>query len=195
MRKKINDYVNYALAYGELDRLTGREIITERITTQCYTLENLRFWGIDRSRFYTDMEVKFSLDTPEHIYYWKGMLRCFCEFDADFKCEIMGIHPTMKTIPLVAYPMSLSSQENSIVLDVFGGSGTTLMAAERLNRICCTIELDPKYASAIVRRFIAAKQGTDEIFVIRNGEKLPCTDVYTPTEDDLAFKEDSVNRE
>ena len=91
--------------------------------------------------------------------------------------------------------MSLSSQENSIVLDVFGGSGTTLMAAERLNRICCTIELDPKYASAIVRRFIAAKQGTDEIFVIRNGEKLPCTDVYTPTEDDLAFKEDSVNRE
>ena len=91
MRKKINDYLNYALAYGELDRLTGREIITERITTQCYTLENLRFWGIDRSRFYTDMEVKFSLDTPEHIYYWKGMLRCFCEFDADFKCEIMGI--------------------------------------------------------------------------------------------------------
>ena len=81
------------------------------------------------------------------------------------------------------------------MLDVFGGSGTTLMAAERLNRICCIIELDPKYASAIVRRFIAAKQGTDEIFVIRNGEKLPCTDVYTPTEDDLAFKEDGVNRE
>ena len=86
-------------------------------------------------------------------------------------------------------------KENSIVLDVFGGSGTTLMAAERLNRVCCTIELDPKYASAIVRRFIAAKQGADEVFVIRNGEKLPCTDVYTPTEDDLAFREDGVNRE
>ena len=78
MRKKINDYLNYALAYGELDRLAGREILTERITTQCYTLENLRFWGIDRAKFYTDMEVSISLDTPEGILRKKIMLRCFC---------------------------------------------------------------------------------------------------------------------
>ena len=131
-------------------------------------------------------------DTAKHKFYGDRKQTTVWEFPRPKKSTL---HPTMKTIPLIAYPMSLSSQENSIVLDVFGGSGTTLMAAERLNRICCTIELDPKYASAIVRRFIAAKQGTDEIFVIRNGEKLPCTDVYTPTEDDLAFKEDSVNRE
>ena len=131
-------------------------------------------------------------DTAKHKFYGDRKQTTVWEFPRPKKSTL---HPTMKTIPLIAYPMSLSSQENSIVLDVFGGSGTTLMAAERLNRICCTIELDPKYASAIVCRFIAAKQGADEIFVIRNGEKLPCTDVYTPTEDDLAFKEDSVNRE
>ncbi len=131
-------------------------------------------------------------DTAKHKFYGDRKQTTVWEFPRPKKSTL---HPTMKTIPLIAYPMSLSSQENSIVLDVFGGSGTTLMAAERLNRICCIIELDPKYASAIVRRFIAAKQGTDEIFVIRNGEKLPCTDVYTPTEDDLAFKEDRVNRE
>lgn len=91
MRKKINDYLNYALAYGELDRLTGREILTERITTQCYTLENLRFWGIDRAKFYTDMEVSISLDTPEGILRKKIMLRCFCEFDFKYRCEIYGI--------------------------------------------------------------------------------------------------------
>ena len=131
-------------------------------------------------------------DTAKHKFYGDRKQTTVWEFPRPKKSTL---HPTMKTIPLIAYPMSLSSQENSIVLDVFGGSGTTLMAAERLNRVCCTIELDPKYASAIVRRFIAAKQGTDEVFVIRNGEKLPCTDVYTPTEDDLAFKEDGVNRE
>ena len=131
-------------------------------------------------------------DTAKHKFYGDRKQTTVWEFPRPKKSTL---HPTMKTIPLIAYPMSLSSQENSIVLDVFGGSGTTLMAAERLNRVCCTIELDPKYASAIVRRFIAAKQGADEVFVIRNGEKLPCTDVYTPTEDDLAFREDGVNRE
>ena len=45
-----------------------------------------------------------------------------------------------------------------------------------------------------MRRYTAAKQGTDDIFVIRDGEKLPCSEVYTPTADDLAFQEERVNR-
>ena len=90
--------------------------------------------------------------------------------------------------------MRMSSMENSIVLDLFGGSGSTLMAAEQLNRIAFLMELDPKYASAIIRRYAAARQGIDDVFVIRNGEKLPCSQVYIPTEDDLAFKDDKVDR-
>ena len=129
-------------------------------------------------------------DTAKHKFYGDRKQTTVWEFPRPKKSEL---HPTMKTIPLIAYPMGLSSQENGIVLDVFGGSGTTLMAAERLNRICCTTELDPKYASAIVRRYIAAVQSTDDVYVIRNGEKIPCTDVYTPTEEDMAFQEDRVN--
>ncbi|MBR0484607.1 MAG: site-specific DNA-methyltransferase [Oscillospiraceae bacterium] len=129
-------------------------------------------------------------DTAKHKFYGDRKQTTVWEFPRPKKSKL---HPTMKTIPLIAYPMGLSSQENGIVLDVFGGSGTTLMAAERLNRICCTTELDPKYASAIVRRYIAAVQSTDDVYVIRNGEKLPCTEVYTPTEEDMAFQEDRVN--
>lgn len=130
-------------------------------------------------------------DTARHKFYGDRKQTTVWEFPRPKKSEL---HPTMKTIPLVAYPMRLSSQENGIVLDVFGGSGTTLMAAEQLNRICCTIELDPKYASAIVRRYIASKQSYDDVFVIRNGQKLKCTEVYVPSDEDMAFKEDSVNR-
>ncbi len=131
-------------------------------------------------------------DTAKHKFYGDRKQTTVWEFDRPKKSKL---HPTMKTIPLVAYPMGLSSQENGIVLDVFGGSGTCLIAAEQLNRICYMIELDPKYASAIVRRFIAAKQSTDEIFVIRNGEKHPCSDFYVPTEEDLAYKDDGANKE
>lgn len=131
-------------------------------------------------------------DTAAHKFYGDRKQTTVWNFDRPKKSKL---HPTMKTIPLIAYPMGLSSQENGIILDVFGGSGTTLMAAERLNRNCCTIELDPKYASAIVRRYIAAVQSTDNVFVIRNGKKLPCTEVYKPTEQDMAYREDGVNQE
>ena len=130
-------------------------------------------------------------DTAKHKFYGDRKQTTVWEFDKPTKSKL---HPTTKPLPLVAYPMRMSSMENSIVLDLFGGSGSTLMAAEQLNRIAFLMELDPKYASAIVRRYAAARQGIDDVFVIRNGEKLPCSQVYIPTEDDLAFKDDKVNR-
>ena len=66
-------------------------------------------------------------------------------------------HPTMKPIPLIAYPIINSSMSNCIVLDPFGGSGSTLLACEQTNRICRTIELDPKYCDVIVNRYIEQK--------------------------------------
>ncbi len=131
-------------------------------------------------------------DTAKHKFYGDRKQTTIWEFDRPKRSTL---HPTMKTIPLIAYPMGLSSQENGIVFDPFGGSGTTLMAAEQTNRVCCTIELDPKYASAIVRRYVAAKQGTGDVFVIRNGEKHPCSDFFVPSDEDMAFQEDKVNRE
>ena len=130
-------------------------------------------------------------DTAKHKFYGDRKQTTVWEFDKPTKSKL---HPTTKPLPLVAYPMRMSSMENSIVLDLFGGSGSTLMAAEQLNRIAFLMELDPKYASAIVRRYVASRQGIDDVFVIRNGEKLPCSQVYIPTEDDLAFKDDKVDR-
>ena len=51
-------------------------------------------------------------------------------------------HPTMKPVPLIAYPMQNSSMSGTVVLDPFGGSGSTLIAAEETERVCCTAELD-----------------------------------------------------
>lgn len=68
-----------------------------------------------------------------------------------------------------------STQENAIVIDTFGGSGSTLMACEQMNRTCCTMELDEKYASVILRRYVDDTGDADGVYVIRNGEKLPYT--------------------
>lgn len=68
-------------------------------------------------------------------------------------------HPTSKPLDLLGYPIGNSTQENAIVIDTFGGSGSTLMACEQMNRTCCTMELDEKYASVILRRYVDDTRG------------------------------------
>ena len=63
-------------------------------------------------------------------------------------------HPTSKPVDLLAYPMGNSTQPNAIVLDPFAGSGSTLIAAEQTERVAYCMELDPKYASVILRRYV-----------------------------------------
>ena len=69
------------------------------------------------------------------------------------------LHPTMKPLDLFSYLIQNSTQGMSkskkpdVVLDLFGGSGTTLIACEQLNRTCYTMELDPKYCSVLIRRW------------------------------------------
>ena len=82
-------------------------------------------------------------------------------------------HPTSKPLDLLGYPICNSSQENAIVLDTFGGSGSTMMACEQTNRICCMMELDEKYASVILRRAVEIGIAQEDIFVERDGEKIP----------------------
>lgn len=78
-------------------------------------------------------------------------------------------HPTSKPLDLLAYPITNSSQENSIVLDTFGGSGSTMMACEQTGRACRMMELDPKYASVILRRFVEDFGKAEEVYVERDG--------------------------
>jgi DNA modification methylase len=87
-------------------------------------------------------------------------------------------HPTSKPLDLLAYPIKNSSQPNGIVLDSFGGSGSTLIACEQTDRICHMLELDEKYASVILRRYAECKgNGGEDISCERNGETLRYADL------------------
>ena len=88
-------------------------------------------------------------------------------------------HPTMKPIPLLAIPIQNSTQTNSIVLEPFGGSGSTLICCEQLGRVCYAIELDEKFVDVIVNRYIETVGSSDGIFVERDGEQIPYAEVTT----------------
>lgn len=69
------------------------------------------------------------------------------------KPNISELHPTMKPLKLIARQIRNSSQPGETVLDLFGGSGTTLIACEQMDRKCCMMEYDPHYADVIVDRW------------------------------------------
>ncbi len=91
-------------------------------------------------------------------------------------------HPTSKPLDLLAYPICNSSQENSVVIDTFGGSGSTMMACEKTDRICYMMELDPKYASVILRRYVEDFGGADQVYVERGGQRLMYADLVKEVE-------------
>ena len=68
------------------------------------------------------------------------------------------------------------------MLDTFGGSGSTLMACELTNRICYTMELDEKYASVILRRYVEETGNEDGVYVIRDGERISYADLVKEVE-------------
>ena len=83
-------------------------------------------------------------------------------------------HPTMKPLKLLARLIKNSSRQGDIVLDTFGGSGSTLITCEQLGRSCYTMELDPKYADVIVKRWLKFT-GADHAELVRGGKKQPVT--------------------
>lgn len=102
----------------------------------------------------------------KHCWYAGRKESTIWEFDKPKKNKD---HPTMKPIPLLAYPIMNSSMTNSIVLDPFGGSGSTLIACEQTKRICRTIELDEKFCDVIVKRYIEQVGSTKDVKVVRDG--------------------------
>ena len=86
-------------------------------------------------------------------------------------------HPTSKPLDLLGYPIQNSSQANGIVIDTFGGSGSTMMACEQTNRICYMMELDEKYASVVLRRYVEDDGSPDDVYCIRDGKRINYTDV------------------
>lgn len=86
-----------------------------------------------------------------------------------------GEHPTMKPVELFAYQLQNNTHAGNIVLDLFGGSGTTIIACEQLGRRGYLMELDPRYVDVIVRRYIGVTGKTD-VRLLRDGEEIPVED-------------------
>ena len=107
--------------------------------------------------------------TGKHQWYAGRKETTIWEFD---KPKKNADHPTMKPVPLLAYPIMNSSLTNCIVLDPFGGSGSTLIACEQANRICCMVELDEKYCDVIVKRYIEQVGNDDNVSVMRGGVEI-----------------------
>ena len=114
-------------------------------------------------------------DTAKHKWYSDRKQTTIWNFD---KPKKNNDHPTSKPLDLLGYPIRNSSQANAIVLDTFGGSGSTLIACEQLDRTCYMLELDEKYASVILRRYALVK-GNDgaDITCERDGKTLHYADL------------------
>ena len=89
-------------------------------------------------------------DGAPHNWYSDRTQTTVLEFNRPVK---NGDHPTMKPLDLIGYQIKNSSKKDDLVIDLFGGSGSTLIACEQLNRKCYTMELDPKYCDVIIKRW------------------------------------------
>lgn len=107
--------------------------------------------------------------TGKHAWYSDRKQTTIWEFE---KPKKNGEHPTMKPVPLIAYPIVNSSMTGCIVLDPFGGSGSTLIACEQTDRVCFTIELDEKFCDVIVKRYIEQVGSDKDAYLLRDGKKL-----------------------
>lgn len=110
----------------------------------------------------------------KHAWYSDRKQSTIWEFDKPRKNTD---HPTSKPVPLIAYPILNSSLTGCIVLDPFGGSGSTLIAAHQTERICYTAELDEKFCDVIVKRYIEFMESEEGVFLVRGGAKIPFNEI------------------
>ena len=104
------------------------------------------------------------LDGGSHKWYSDRKQTTVINFD---KPQRNGEHPTMKPVELFGYLVTNSSKAGDIVIDAFGGSGTTMVACEQLNRKARVIEFDPKYCQVIIDRMIKLNPN---ILIKKNGK-------------------------
>ncbi|OPX88615.1 MAG: DNA adenine methyltransferase YhdJ [Pelotomaculum sp. PtaB.Bin104] len=109
-------------------------------------------------------------DGASHAWYGDRKQTTLVRFDRPSR---NADHPTMKPIGLCGYFIANSSKEGDIVLDPFGGSGSTLIACEQMGRTCYTSELDPIYCDVIVKRYIENTGSDAGVFLLRSGERVP----------------------
>ena len=110
-----------------------------------------------------------------HAWYSDRSQTTVLNFDKPTKNEE---HPTMKPVALFDYQMRNSTKAGDIVLDSFGGSGTTIIACEQNGRCGYCTELDPKYCDVIIQRYIKLKGNSDDVYLIDGDKKIPYSELF-----------------
>ena len=120
----------------------------------------------------------------KHIWYGDQKQTAVFEFEGIKNSEKEGFsHPSSKPVPLIVYLIKQCTQTNGLVLDGFLGSATTLIACEQIDRTCYGIELEPKFVDVAVVRYLQYKNNdSSDVYVIRNGEKIPYSDLVKEVE-------------
>ncbi len=98
---------------------------------------------------------------------WFGFLSSKNTYDARHR-----VHPTQKPITLLIDIINQWGKSAKVIVDIYGGSGSTLIACEQLNRICYMMEIDPVYCDVIVQRYINLKGHDGDVYLERDGNKI-----------------------
>ena len=125
-----------------------------------------------------DIEILKKKTKAELLEYIENIIKQVEEYSTvirENKPQRNDVHPTMKPIKLIARLMINSSKKKQNVVDLFGGSGSTLIAAEQLERKAYLMEYDPKYADVIVKRYLLL--GKEDISLIREGKEYTWEDI------------------
>lgn len=129
--------------------------------------------------FETDIEELKKMSKKELLElieeYQNTVQTSVIEYDRPKKNKL---HPTMKPLGLLGIIMQNSSKKGDIVLDLFGGSGSTLITAEKIDRTAYLMELDPLYCDAIVKRYVQEKQTTENIVIIRKDKQYTYDEIF-----------------
>ena len=88
------------------------------------------------------------------------------------------VHPTQKPLQVITPFLEKYSKEEHIIIDLFGGSGSTLIACEQLDRKCYMMELDPHYCDVILQRYIKFKNSDEDVFLLKDGNKIPYSEAH-----------------
>ena len=93
------------------------------------------------------------------------------------KPKANNLHPTMKPLELVGKAIKNSSRKGELILDLFGGSGSSLIASEQIERNAYLMELDERYVDVIVKRYLKFVQTYDNCYLLRDGNKIPLNQI------------------
>jgi DNA modification methylase len=169
--KFLNDYSSYYICSPQGGEMF---VMMDSMNSNNFILRHTIIWNknnhvLGRCDYNYKHEPIFYGWSKKHKFYGNGKQKTSVwNFDKPLKNDL---HPTMKPVDLVVNAIMNSTEKNSIVADFFLGSGTTLIASEKTERICYGMELDEDYCNVIIKRFVDwCLLNNVEIKIKRNGE-------------------------